>query len=144
MLNWLKRIEGLIFTLSSAEVSCGLCWAPEAQAPPRMLGPFLLYVMNLVHDFSAIKGFISRKGCKPLMQIMSFLILLFHILIWNDILILFSGISKRKKTSFDPLERLIFFLLKEALSKQLKYKRKIQFKREEIWSNRYYCESLSN
>lgn len=109
MLNWLKRIEGLIFTLSSAEVSCGLCWAPRAQAPPRMLCPFLLYVMNFVHDFSGIKGFISRKGCKPLIQIMSFLILLFHILIWNDILIIFSGISKRKKNSFDPLERLIFF-----------------------------------
>lgn len=64
-----------------------------------------------VQDFPVIKGLISRNGCKALIQILSFLIWLL-ILMWNDILILFPGISKRKKIPLLLLELHIFFFLR--------------------------------
>lgn len=110
----------LIFTLCSAQVPHGqkrvLCWAPGAP------GSALLYTLDLCAGFPSKKGLISRNGCKALIQILSFLIWLLHILMWNDILILFPGISKRKKIPLLLLE-LHFFLFKKTWAKQRKYKR---------------------
>lgn len=84
---------------------------PQASSSPALhLGP--LYMIS-----QELKGLISRNGCKPLIQILSFLIWPFHILIWNDILIPFSGMSKRGKKIPLLLSELLIFSFQEDLGK---------------------------
>lgn len=87
----------------------------EPQALRLIASPLLFLCSNSAHIFLGIKGLITRNGRKPLVQIKSFLILLFHILIGNDTVILFLGFPRGKVILLTLLE-LFIFSLKKALA----------------------------
>lgn len=124
VLNWLKLIQGLIFTLSSVVVSCGLKralhGAPGAPVFTQAALPLLCFpYWTPALSFPGTKGLISRKGCKPLSQynVISHLAVSYSNMKWY-LNLLSRNIQEEKKNSFAPLQGLIFFFsFKEGFSK---------------------------